>query len=137
MNTATIDIASVFIEYIEQGLSRLSKARGLLKVAYTILFIIGVSEENRKTLRALRAAYSACAMSCDDGKCSNNIYENVSLIRNRMMKTLDIINSVRLPSFVKQHMSDTVVEWDDFAEDCTVSGDKEFRKAINTIASHL
>lgn len=137
MSTATLDIVAVFTNHIEQELSRIDRARGLAKIIYAIFFVIGFSEESRKNLVVLRAAHSACTQACSDGKCGSIIYDNVRNIRNRMMILLDKVTAVHLPSFVKQHVSDTVAEWDDFAEDCTINGDIEFRESIAAIASRL
>lgn len=138
MTTATFEIFANFKSTIQNDTRKLKSTDGVIA-----RFCVGIYSAyrfirySRESIAAYRQSHADCAGACTECGCRSELYDSVLLIRGLSISLVSDISSFPIPLFVKKQLKDALAEWDDFAEDCTMAGDMEFRSTIAEIAARL
>lgn len=98
---------------------------------------VGISFISRKSIKEIRANQADCVIGCSENGCSEEFISQVKATRNRMLELNSLVQKSVLPSIVKKHFDNSVIDWDDLVEDCAISSDPEIRESIESIANLL
>lgn len=138
---STISIVTSFNVDLDRRSGVIHKSPSISKMA-TLYFAymssaLRISFNSRKSIKEIRATQADCTTGCSENGCSEDFIGEVKATRNKMLELNSLVQKSVLPLFVKNYFNDSVIDWDDLVEDCTISSDPKIRASIQSIASLL
>jgi len=129
INQELIDILS--------GATALLCSRSFYAAAFRIPFIVLRSRRiEQQALAITRDVFDTCSYVCDTGACAGNLYTVVKSTRDNLMRLDEKLTGLPFPfTLYRSWVDKSLTEWDDLAEDCLISSDKDIRAELNRIAA--
>jgi len=110
-------------------------AGNALALAKLYVVLLRMFSVHRKVISDARAHWEKCDLT-RSGECNESMYSMASRVRSMLMSLHgQLQREPRLFSHFIRKIDDSIADWDDLAEDCHASSDKDIRDSIHRIAS--